>query len=282
MNILFNDLNIQFTVENTSFFVLNMALERFLSPIPKHCHGNNSYELHYVSQGYGIVKIDGISYDISPNTFYVTGPYVEHEQIPYPADPMVEYSIYFKLNKQGTSTAYLDLFKNTTTWIGQDIYDMHLILKSLFRDLQTKKSGYMIRVRALLQLYIVMAIRNYEHTPSKSDKHFESVNLSDSKAFIVEKSFLYEYRDLTLVKLSCYLSLSTRQTERFLKNYYQKTFLQKRTDARMSAAAVFLNNKSFTLSDIAEKTGYSSVEYFVHAFKKYYQVSPREFQKKYI
>lgn len=93
----------------------------------------------------------------------------------------------------------------------------------------------------------------------------------------MEKAFLYEYRDVTLDRLSEYLGLSGRQTERFLKEYYGKTFAQKRTDARMSAACVFLKEDAPDLYDIAEKTGYRSIDYFIKAFKNYFQITPKRY-----
>lgn len=69
-------------------------------PLPRHSHGNNSYELHYIPNGLGQAVIDGSSYELTPGTLYMTGPHVEHEQIPSPMDPMTEYSIYFQLQEE--------------------------------------------------------------------------------------------------------------------------------------------------------------------------------------
>lgn len=277
MKILYDDLNIHFTMEHTTFSVLNLALERFREPVPKHSHGTNSYELHYIADGYGIIKIDNTTYDVGPNTFYVTGPHVEHEQIPFVANPMVEYSIYFKLKKFSHTSKVLNTFVNTSFWLGPDTQSIHAILKRLFGELKNQNTGYMQEVVALLELCIITAVRNYEKFPQKDNVPFEPLNLSDQKTFIVEKAFLYEYQSLTLAKLAQYLGISPRQTERFLKKHYNQTFSEKRTNARMSAAAVFLKSHELTLLEISERLGYSSIEYFTAQFKKYYHISPREY-----
>ena len=62
MKILYDNLNIEFNIDNVSFSTLNIALEQFLTSVPKHSHGNNNYELHYVSQGYGIAMIEQVAY----------------------------------------------------------------------------------------------------------------------------------------------------------------------------------------------------------------------------
>ena len=45
----------------------------------------------------------------------------------------------------------------------------------------------------------------------------------------------------------------------------------------MSAACIFLKNEEPDLYDIAEKTGYRSIDYFVNAFKKYFQITPKRY-----
>ena len=95
-------LDVKTTIDNTTFLILNIAFEHFFKPLPRHSHGNNSYELHYIPNGLGQAVIDGSSYELTPGTLYMTGPHVEHEQIPSPMDPMTEYSIYFQLQEEDT------------------------------------------------------------------------------------------------------------------------------------------------------------------------------------
>ena len=90
---------------------------------------------------------------------------------------------------------------------------------------------------------------------------------------------LYEYRTLTLDKLSARLGLGIRQTERLLKDHYGKTFLQKKTEARMSAASILLQNSGLSITQIAEDTGYSCVEHFSASFKRYYGQSASAYRK---
>ena len=61
--------------------------------------------------------------------------------------------------------------------------------------------------------------------------------------------------------------------------YYGKTFQQKKAEARMSAAAILLSDKSRSIASIAEALRYSSGEHFSSAFRKYYNTNPREYRK---
>ena len=51
MRTIYTDLNIKTKVEDTTFFILQIVFERFLRSMPKHSHGNNSYEIHYIPYG---------------------------------------------------------------------------------------------------------------------------------------------------------------------------------------------------------------------------------------
>lgn len=280
----YTHLTIEFSIEDVSFSALNIVFEHFTKPIPKHSHSRNSFEIHYIPYGKGTVIINDQTYEVTPNTLYITGPHVQHEQLPDKEDPMAEYCIYLKIKQKdcaknnNTSSSYISLFTNTPLWFGQDREDLHSLLKQIFYEFKNEYSGYMTQVVTLLQQCIVKIIRNYEHE-KESQRHFAPSSLVDSKYIIVEESFLYEFSNLSLEMLASRLCLSTRQTERFLKDYYGKTFLQKILEAKMSAAAIQLSGSKQPITNIAYDLGYSSVEHFSHAFKRYYGITAREYRK---
>lgn len=286
LQIKYTDLDIQFSLEHTSFTVLNLVFERFLRSIPKHSHSNRSYEIHYVSSGYGTAVIEGKSYSITPNTLYVTGPGIEHEQVPTPGNPMEEYCINLKVNSHHQAkqaSRIITLFENTTFWFGQDTENIGLLMEQLFSEMQQQTLGYKLQVKSLLSQCVIKMVRNYlsaEPAPlQKKEAPFCPSNLFEQKYIIIEECFLYEYKDLTLTNLSARLGLSTRQTERLLKDHYGKTFLQKRNDARMAAAAILLVTTRQSVSEISDALGYSTAEHFANAFRRYYHTSASSYRK---
>ena len=281
MRTLYTNLNMRFRIENAELLVLNIAFERFSRCIPRHSHGHNSYELHYIPCGHGTVVVNDRTYKISPNTLYVTGPYVEHEQIPDPSNPMAEYCLYFKLikNEKGNYGELIKTFEDTPFWFGQDSQDIHSTIRMILWELDNKYTGYMTQVEALLKQCIVTLIRNYERNKTARNR-FAPSNLADRKYIITEEYFLYEYQTLSLEVLAGKLGLGTRQTNRFLKDCYGKNFQQKKAEAKMSAASILLNNENLTVTEIATELGYSSLEHFVTAFKRFYGMSTREYKQK--
>lgn len=282
MRTVYTDLNIRISIEQHSFLVLNIVFEKFMRSMPRHSHGHNSYELHYIPYGHGTVFINNQLYEIGPNTLYMTGPHIVHEQIPVKDDPMAEYCIYFKLEKKETSLPVRDSvaskFEQTHLWFGQDTQELYPLMQQIFFELEHRYTGYMLQVETLLQQCVIKTVRNYENR-QHSRVHFSPSNLVDSKYIIVEECFLYEYETITLESLAQRLGLSVRQTERFFRDYYGKTFLQKKKEAKMSMAKIYLDHDEINISEIADRLNYSSVQHFSYAFKQYYGMSATSYRK---
>lgn len=276
--------DLHFCLGGYDFHVSNIVLEQFTRSIPAHSHSKNSYEIHYIPYGYGKAVINGRNYQITPNTLFITGPFVEHAQIPDKSEPMCEYCIYLKIGRSCLSSeisaekSLLALFRQTDFWFGQDTQDIHTLMKQLFSELECRHTGYSVLAETLLKQLMIKLVRNYENKTEVNAAPV-SPNLIDNKYLMIEECFLYEYRTLTLEKLSARLGLSTRQTERLLKDHYAKTFLQKKTEARMSAASILLQNSDISISKIAEDTGYSCVEHFSAAFRRYYGKSASAYRR---
>lgn len=280
MKTLYTDMNIRFSMDGVPIHALNIVFEHFNHPIPSHSHGSNCYEIHYIPCGFGRLIAGGKRYDITPDTLYVTGPHVVHSQAPVPPDLMQEYCIYLKiLPRKKSSSPILDPFIATPFWIGKDTQGIHALMRQLFDELSHRYTGYQNQVELLLSQLLIYTVRNYEQC-HVSQTAFSRSNLTEANSVIIEEYFLYEYQSLSLKTLADRLKLSPRQTQRLLGEYYGKTFQQKKAEAKMSAAAILLSDKSRNITSIAEDLGYSSAEHFSSAFRKYYQTSPREYRKR--
>lgn len=302
----FDRQDLSFTIENLRFHAANIVFEQFKRSIPRHSHSRNSYEIHYIPFGQGHATMNGRRYELVPGTLFVTGPFVEHEQIPFPGDPMSEYCIYLKIEHIPSSgktglrhppaghPSPAVLFENTSFWFGQDTQDVHSLMKQLFAELEHRSPGYDLLAVSCLQQLIVKMVRNYmgiNSLPgsfsglpggvlsSGADIRSSGHVLTNNQLLIVEECFLYDYQILTLEKLASRLGLGIRQTERLLKEQYGKTFLRKKTEARMSAASILLQDSNKSITEISNELGYSSIEHFSAAFKRFYGKSASECRK---
>lgn len=275
----YRDLDLTFTMEDVSFTVLSISNELMLQPIPRHSHSRNSYELHYISYGYGTLIANDERYHITPGTFYMTGPQVFHEQVSDPDEPMREYGVYLKVSlpRRGSSSEALRLFLGKAFYIGQADIEVYESMKKLIVELEQPSEDTRLMLSSILQQLIVQIYRQYKKSgqSTATGEHTIRENIPEDKTYLtIEEAFLYNYRDLTLEGLSSLLNLSKRQTERLLKKHYNKTFQQKKKEARMSAACILLQDGNRSIASVAEELGYSSPEHFAHAFKNYYNITP--------
>lgn len=276
----YSNLNYSFVIENTTYQISMASYNKFDCIVPSHSHGKNSFEIHYIPEGYGSAVINEVEYHISPNTLFVTGPHVEHSQTPLSSNPMSEYCIYMKVqsNNHKQRDSITSSLLDNTFWFGQDMQNIHLFLQLIFHELESPSVGSEPELNSLFQLLVIHVIRNFASNSQLKPISYHP-QILDVPFLLIEEAFLSGYKDLTLKNLSEKIGLSTRQTERLLKQYYNSSFQQKKTKARMAAAASLLMNTAETITAIAEKTGYSSSEHFAHAFKNYYQITASDYRK---
>ena len=284
-----DNLNITFSIENYFISILKFSYEQLPKNMPMHAHSSNSYEIHYIPKGHGTLFSNQKSYDLHPNVLCTTGPFVEHAQFIDPKDPVYEYCIYLKIEKNPASkdskkkkeksANSLQTFLSYPFWYGTDNTNLQLVLEQIREELLNPGCAASILLKALFIQFMVCLVRNYDQTSSSV---VDSASVPMIKSYIlIEDSFLYEYDSITMEELSKRLGLSVRQTNRILSEHYGKNFVQMRTEARMAAAITFLRENKLSINEISNRLGYSCANHFHAAFKKYYHDTVGHYRKKY-
>lgn len=286
----YRDLKLTFSIANITFDVLSLSHEQIIKPYPRHAHSKNSYELHFVPEGCGTLVIDSQKYDITPGTLFMTGPEVPHEQISDSKNPMTEYAVYLQVHEQTIKKIppLVQTFLECNFWFGKAEQIIYSLINQLFKELQNQQVGYELMIQSILPQLILEVARHYvgleknvrPQTLSQqtSDQNEPQQTINEKAYLIIEEAFLYDYKTITLTELASRVSLGERQTERLLQKQYGQSFIQKKTEARMSAASQLLHETNKTVSEIAEELGYSSPEHFSNAFRKYYKTSPKAYR----
>lgn len=278
------DLTRSFEMDGLLLSPTHIRVERLALVIAAHRHSNSSYELHYTASGRGRVYIDETVYTVEPGTAYVTGPNVLHAQFSDADDPVLEYCLYLNcrpIRRMQEAQNRLTPFQQSGFWIVSDSAKMGMLLSELLEERRSCQADMEEMTEALLrQIVVVMnrSCRDFAAVPNAS----ASVDKRDDSRFypMVEDAFFYHYQSLRLSDLARMLNLSPRQVQRFLLNHYGKSFTQKRTDAQMAAAAQLLRSSHMSITEIGEKTGFSSVEHFSTAFRRYYHCSPSAYRRR--
>lgn len=275
MRITYPHLNIHFSIESLDFCIHRLTSGPIREIIPMHKHASESYELHYISSGTGILKLSEETLSFEKNSFFLTGPNITHAQFPSSPEGFEEYCLYLTVRKnQQQLTRLSETFFHTPFWFGT--LDCEQLLISLFREFQFRQSGYEAMAEVLCKMLLLRLMRE-----EISSVQTLSPSFGDSLSLMIEEAFLFHYKTVTLTALAKQLNISPRQLERILKRDYGQSFSQKKTEARMQAASVFLTETKKSITEIAELTGYSSSEAFGYSFKQYFRLSPSDYRRKY-
>ena len=83
----------------------------------------------------------------------------------------------------------------------------------------------------------------------------------------------------TLVELSQEVKLSLRKLKEGFKEVYGKPVFQYLLDYKMELAKKMLNDGSYNVNEVSFELGYSTASHFISAFKKKYDITPKQYLK---
>ena len=218
---------ISFKWNNTDFNLVQYGRGVFSENMPGHSHSKNSYELHYIVDGEGVLTTDSKTYPLSKGNFFVTGPNVYHQQSTNPKKPLAEIYLYLQVSEKKNNDALVSSFLNTHFCFLEET-DFGYIFDEILSECDGAKFGYVSATGALLQLLLTKITRAYVPQISRISKDTDTIN--DRCFFMIEYAFINN-PSITLRELSDTIGLCERQTQRLLSKYYGKTFREKKKEA---------------------------------------------------
>lgn len=242
--------------ESLTIKILKISHGIFHKSFPRHCHGKNYYELHYIVSGGGTLVTDEGEFPLSKNLFYMTGPLIYHEQLVDADNPTEEYCIQMEILCGDSSRLQPSsrLLTETHFWIGEDKFDSLSLFELISKECYNKRIGYIQATISLVSMILTNLVRNYS-SDTEVDT-FEESTPDYRKLNIVESSFFSKFRTITLEDLSKSLKLSPRQTQRFLIQNYSKTFSELKKEARYHKARDLIRS-GMSVLDASLAVGYS-------------------------
>jgi hypothetical protein len=218
---------ISFKWNDVNFNLVQYGRGVFRNDMPGHSHSKNSYELHYIVDGEGLLTTDSKTYPLSEGNFFVTGPNVYHQQSTNPENPLTEIYLYLQVSEKKTNDVIVSSFLNTHFCFLEETY-FGYIFDEILTECNGAKFGYISATGALLQLLLTKITRAYMPHISNISKDADTIN--DRCFFMIEYAFINN-PSITLRELAETIGLCERQTQRLLKKYYGKTFREKKKEA---------------------------------------------------
>lgn len=270
-----------FSMDGYQISPVHVRIERHPPVIAAHRHSNTSYEIHYAHGGRGSVAVGGEVHEVRPGTLYVTGRGIEHAQRSDPDDPVIEYCLYLNCREVSRrARSPISPFADTAFWIGTDDGSVFRLLQQLVDEHRAPQPDITEMLEALLRQLVVRMARLVRRPAAMTPARGDVAGLSRAETmFVLEEAFLFHYQTLTLPELAGLMNLSVRQTQRLLRANFGMTFSQKLADARMAAARQLLSGSDLSITEISERTGFSSIEHFSAAFHRVVGCAPSKYRK---
>lgn len=267
---------ISFNIENIKLTLSDFHRQKVIKPFPLHYHNKNSFEIHYIKDGTGIAILDDKSIEINKGSFFTTGPFIIHGQIPNKNQVIEKYSLHFYVDDQNTKNYLSDLIKKPYL-SGKISLEFEELLSKIENEFTNKQFGYQTVIAESLKMMLILLVRSFINTkiPANTTKNTQ---LNDI-LLEIEDAFANDFKNITLKDLANKLFMSERKLQRILMDNYNKNFNTMKVEARMYYAENQLLHTDNQISEISDEVGYSSCEHFSYTFKKFFGVTPIQYRK---
>ena len=223
-------------------------------------YGSDVMIVNFIESGKGKLIIDEEEYNVEENYYFVVSQFSKCQIIPF--GNLKYYSIYFVIDKTTAFKKYVYLLDKNFVGLEPELSYPFSVVK---RELEKTKFGYNEIVVSMFKAIIVEILRN-EKIEGERLSHWDLNNFQ----FQIDTILRNEFQTITIEDLANRLFISVRELQRYLNENYKKTFIELKNEARMSFASNKLLYSDLSITEISELVGYSSIEHFTNAFKKWF------------
>lgn len=263
-------LNISFPYIHNSFFDIETFWLRF--SFGKNTawnlreHHHSFYELHIALSGKATYHINSKEIILTDGTFLLIPPNVNHQIVDI-SDDFVKFAFSFELHNNDSFRSLL------IRKIGTHFFDTtppfaYTLVENILTNILNEEIGY----RAMIENNIVnllLALFQKKFKFSYCTK--QEVSTDSYLDMRVKTALLYiddNITDVTAVSIANHLHISVRQLSRTLKTALSMTTQEVIVSRRIKKAKKLMQNLDISLSEVAESSGFNSLQHFSKTFRK--------------
>ena len=261
--------SIKFMMAKIFLHMAEFSYQKIAEPTIYMEYGLDVMIVNYIESGKGKLIIDEEEFDVRENYYFVVSQFSKCQIIP--DGDLTYYSIYFVIDKTTAFKKYVYLLDKNFVGLEPELSYPFSVVK---RELEKTKFGYNEIVVSMFKAIIVEILRN-EKIEGERLSHWDLNNFQ----FQIDTILRNEFQTITIEDLANRLFISVRELQRYLNENYKKTFIELKNEARMSFASNKLLYSDLSITEISELVGYSSIEHFTNAFKKWFGLSPLKYRK---
>lgn len=275
-------------LDSDFMYVADIRKKEFTYPIHKH----EVFELNYVENGDGVLRIVGDSAETIGNRelVLITSPDLEHvwEQDKCKSEDIREITVQFFFDFNSSYSLFnrtpllpikrlFERARKGVAFTPETIEKVYPLLNSLS---STKDKFYSV-INFLTLLYELSLADDTRELASSS---FAKVDVdSESRRILKVKEYINKHytEEIRLADMADLVGMSTTSFSRFFKLRSGKTLSDYVVEMRLGVAARQLVDTTNSVSEICYGCGFNTLSNFNRLFRKYKGCSPTEFREKY-
>lgn len=275
-------------LDSDFMYVADRRKKEFTYPIHKH----EVFELNYVENGEGVLRIVGDSAETIGNRelVLITSPDLEHvwEQDKCKSEDIREITVQFFFDFNSSYSLFnrtpllpikrlFERARKGVAFTPETIEKVYPLLNSLS---STKDKFYSV-INFLTLLYELSLADDTRELASSS---FAKVDVdSESRRILKVKEYINKHytEEIRLADMADLVGMSTTSFSRFFKLRSGKTLSDYVVEMRLGVAARQLVDTTNSVSEICYGCGFNTLSNFNRLFRKYKGCSPTEFREKY-
>ncbi len=155
------------------------------------------------------------------------------------------------------------------------------LLQEILHEYRQKSYGFELAIRTHICRIFLWILRSWKEKGLDLNIDYA---LKESDIQRLQKVFDYldeNYQnDITVKSVSRLCSMSYSYFSKYFKAAIGKTFTEYVNYVRITEAEKLLHTTDLNITEIAQKTGFSTSSYFIQQFRHYKNISPKQFRKK--
>lgn len=234
--------------------------------MPHHWH--DDVEFLYIRKGHFELVIDGKTRLLGANDFILIAPNCIHGGIPHHCIYeciLIQASLFHSLPDLSIS-----LIKNSFQLVKQET---HFYYNELVKILKEKKNLY--KISALGVLCQLLGFVMEESNSQKIDKKIISTDTKMKEVF----AYIYHHfsEKITLEQLASIAGFTSHYFCEYFFRITGKSPIEYVNYYRIEKAIEYLSYQRYSITETAYFCGFSDVSYFIRVFKKFRNITPRQY-----
>lgn len=240
--------------------LLYVTYSKYENDWPSLPHTHHFAELCYIKKGRGSYLIEDGVYPVQEEDFIIINPNVAHTETSTGAVPL-EYII---LGVEGLNFTFENQENHIIFSCRNEHSDFHFYMASLLKEMEERGEGYELVCQNLLQIVITRLLRR-----SHFSYEYASAVKSSRECLKLKQYIDANYtRNITLDTLAEVSHLNKYYIVHTFNKYFGCSPISYLCEVRIKASKELLASTDYSITEVAQSSGFSSPSYFAQCFQK--------------